>query len=68
MVVNLTPDDVVEDTLWIDLGALDLPWGEPFDAHDELTGQTFTWQGPSPYVRLDPKETPGHVLSLKKRA
>jgi starch synthase (maltosyl-transferring) len=68
VVVNLSPEHVAEDTLWIDLGALDLPWGEPFDAHDELSGQTFTWHGPSPYVRLDPAETPGHVLSLRKRA
>jgi starch synthase (maltosyl-transferring) len=66
-VVNLDPDQWHEDTLWLDLGALGLPHGEPFSAHDELTGETFTWQGPSPYVRLDPEQTPGHVLHLTMR-
>jgi starch synthase (maltosyl-transferring) len=66
-VVNLDVDNVVEDTLWIDLGALGLPWGEPIDAHDELSGQTFHWSGPEPYVRLDPVDAPGHLLHLRRR-
>ena len=65
-VVNLDPDRWHEDTLWIDLGALGLPFGEPYEARDELTGETYTWHGASPYVRLDPEHTPGHVLSLRK--
>ncbi|MBW3645876.1 MAG: alpha-1,4-glucan--maltose-1-phosphate maltosyltransferase [Actinobacteria bacterium] len=66
-VVNLDPLQWQEDTLWIDLGALGLAWDEPFEAHDELTGATWTWQGAHPYVRLDPAETPGHVLHLRAR-
>jgi len=66
-VVNLDPVAVQEDTLWIDLGALGLPWSGDIDAFDELTGQLFRWNGPNPYVRLDPAETPGHVLHLKAR-
>jgi starch synthase (maltosyl-transferring) len=45
-----------------------MPGDEPYDAHDELTGRTFTWSGHTPYVRLDPAEAPGHVLSLKRRS
>jgi starch synthase (maltosyl-transferring) len=67
-VVNLDPHGVQEDTLWLDLGALGMPGDEPYDAHDELTGRTFTWSGHTPYVRLDPAEAPGHVLSLKRRS
>jgi starch synthase (maltosyl-transferring) len=67
-VVNLDPDHVQEDTLTLDLGALGLAWGEPFEAHDELTGATWTWQGAHPYVRLDPAEQPGHVLHLRPLA
>ena len=66
-VVNLDPDHWQEDTLWIDLAVLGLPSTEPFEAHDELTGATFTWQGDHPYVRLDPAEGPGHVLHLRRR-
>ncbi|MEN3272082.1 MAG: hypothetical protein V7636_843, partial [Actinomycetota bacterium] len=66
-VVNLDPFTVREDTLWIDLGALGLPWDGDLDAYDELSGQLFTWHGPSPYVRLDPALSPGHVLHLRAR-
>ena len=65
VVVNLDPDGVHEDTLWIDLGALLIPWDHPFEAHEELTGATFVWQGPSPYVRLDPAVEPAHVFHLR---
>ena len=65
-VVNLDPETVQEDSLWIDLGALGLPWSDDIDAFDELTGQVFRWNGPNPYVRLDPAESPGHLLHLKR--
>ncbi len=64
-VVNLDPDHWQEDTLSLDLGALGLPGDEAYEAHDELTGATYTWYGPHPYVRLDPAEQPGHVLHLR---
>jgi starch synthase (maltosyl-transferring) len=63
-VVNLDPDQVHEDTLWLDLGALGLP--PTIEAHDELSGATFAWDQ-SPYVRLDPAESPAHVLHLRPR-
>jgi starch synthase (maltosyl-transferring) len=66
-VVNLDPLQWHEDTLTLDLGALGLPWDEPFDVHDELSGQNFVWLGPSPYVRLDPADTPAHILHLRAR-
>ncbi len=64
-VVNLDPDQVQEDTLSLDLAALGLAYEEAFEAHDELTGASFTWRGARPYVRLDPAEQPGHVLHLR---
>jgi starch synthase (maltosyl-transferring) len=66
-VVNLDPLQWHEDTLGLDLGALGFAADESFDAHDELTGQSFVWQGAAPYVRLDPAETPGHILHLRRR-
>ncbi|HEX5266386.1 MAG TPA: alpha-1,4-glucan--maltose-1-phosphate maltosyltransferase, partial [Acidimicrobiales bacterium] len=65
-VVNLDPLGTQETTLWIDLGYLGLPWDQPFEAFDELTGRSFTWQGPEPYVRLDPADTPAHILHLRR--
>jgi len=65
VVVNLDPYAPHDDTLSIDLEPLDLPWDEPFEAYDELTGTTYTWHGPHPYVRLDPAVQPAHVLVLR---
>jgi starch synthase (maltosyl-transferring) len=64
-VVNLDPEHRQEDTLTLDLGALGLLYDEAFEAHDELTGTTYTWQGAHPYVSLDPTEQPGHILHLR---
>jgi len=65
-VVNLDPDSWQEDTLTLDLGALGLSYDEAFEAHDELSGATFIWQGAHPYVRLDPAEQPGHIFHLRR--
>jgi starch synthase (maltosyl-transferring) len=65
IVANLDPWSTQESTLDLDLGSLGLPWDRPFEAYDELTGQSFTWQGGSPYVRLDPWYDVAHVLHLR---
>jgi starch synthase (maltosyl-transferring) len=64
MVVNLDPYAPHDDVLALDLPALGFDWGETYEAHDELTGATYTWTGPNPYVRLDP-DLPAHVLHLR---
>jgi starch synthase (maltosyl-transferring) len=63
VVVNLDPHSTQEGTLELDLGALGLPWAAPLTAFDEISGQTFPWSGPNPYVRLTPDE-PAHVIAL----
>jgi starch synthase (maltosyl-transferring) len=64
MVVNLDPATTHEANITLDLGLLGLPWDQPFDAYDELTGQSFSWQGAWQYVRLDPHQA-AHVLHLR---
>ena len=66
VVANLDPWTTHEATLHLDLPALGLPDDAPYEAHDELTGQTFAWYGRSPYVRLDPGAEPAHVLHLRR--
>ncbi len=63
-VVNLDPRVTQETTLDLDLGHLGIPWDQPYEAFDELSGQTFPWHGPRPYVRLTPDEA-AHVLHLR---
>jgi starch synthase (maltosyl-transferring) len=65
VVVNLDPHGTQETVLGLDLGAVGLPWQGPYSATDELTGDVYTWDGPDPYVRLDPWQGQvAHVLSL----
>ncbi|HUQ38967.1 MAG TPA: alpha-1,4-glucan--maltose-1-phosphate maltosyltransferase [Acidimicrobiales bacterium] len=66
-VVNLDPGSTQESTLHLDLEVLGVAAGEPFEVHDELTGDAFTWQGAHPYVRLDPWVAPAHVLGVRGR-
>ncbi|MDQ3679488.1 MAG: alpha-1,4-glucan--maltose-1-phosphate maltosyltransferase [Actinomycetota bacterium] len=63
-VVTLDPRNAQESNLSLDLGLLGLPWDQPFEVLDELSGDTFRWLGPSPYVRLEPDQT-AHILQLK---
>jgi hypothetical protein len=42
-----------------------VPWQGLFRALDELGGETYTWDGAHPYVRLDPTQGQvAHVLSF----
>ncbi len=65
VVCTLDPWNVQEATLDLDLGVIGLAWDRPFVAADELTGETYTWQGPHPYVRFDPHDRVGHILHLR---
>jgi starch synthase (maltosyl-transferring) len=66
VVVNLDPHHAHETTLDLDLGAMGLAWQGPYSATDELTGDIYAWDGPRPYVRLDPWQGQvAHILSLR---
>ena len=64
VVVSLDPHNTRECTLTLDLAHLGLAWDQPFEAYDELSLQSFTWQGSRPYVRLHPEQA-AHVLHLR---
>ncbi len=65
VVVNLDPHHAQETVLDLDLGAVGSPWQGPFEARDELTGETYMWDGNRPYVRLDPtRGQVAHVISF----
>jgi starch synthase (maltosyl-transferring) len=65
VVVNLDPHSAQETSLGLDLGAIGLPWRGPYTGLDELTGDVYVWEGPNPYVRLDPwLGQVAHVLAM----
>jgi starch synthase (maltosyl-transferring) len=65
-VVNLDPHAPQSDVLALDLGALGIDASRPFQVHDLLSDQHYTWQGPNPYVELHPGDRPGHVLRVSQ--
>jgi starch synthase (maltosyl-transferring) len=68
VVCNLEPHEVRESLVHLWMPALGLDWEVgPFEVHDELTGQSWTWHGPSNFVRLDPDVESAHVLHLRSR-
>jgi starch synthase (maltosyl-transferring) len=64
-VVNLDPHHGQSGWLALDLHALGLD-GAPFAVDDLLCGGSYEWQGPHPYVHLDPSGTPAHVLHVRR--
>jgi starch synthase (maltosyl-transferring) len=63
-VVGLDPLNPVEAVLDLDLALLGLPWDQAYEAFDELTFQSFSWWGNTPYVRLEPFQA-AHILHLR---
>ncbi len=66
-VVNLDPNHVQSGWLELDLEALGIEPGRPFQMHDLVSESRFLWQGPRNYVSLDPRRTPAHVMQLRSR-
>ena len=65
VVVNLDPHATRETVVHLDLAALGLEPHDSFLAHDELTGETWSWSQHN-YVRLDPGQEPAHVLHVRR--
>ncbi|HUC35685.1 MAG TPA: alpha-1,4-glucan--maltose-1-phosphate maltosyltransferase [Acidimicrobiales bacterium] len=64
VVVNLDPHNRQSGWVEIDLAGLGLDPASTYEAHDLLTGASYTWQGPRNFVVLDPDVVPAHILRL----
>ena len=67
VVVNLDPHHPQSGWAELELDALGLERGHPFQAHDLLSGARFLWQGPRNFVALDPQSAPAHIFRLRRR-
>ncbi len=65
VVVNLDPHGTRETTVHLDMSALGLDWHDSFVAHDEITGDEWSWSAHN-YVRLDPGHEPAHIISVRR--
>lgn len=65
VVANLNPHQMIDTWVHLDLAELDLPEGTAqFQAHDEVTGQTWQW-GADNWVRLGPDSEPVHIIAVR---
>ncbi|MEO7195537.1 MAG: alpha-1,4-glucan--maltose-1-phosphate maltosyltransferase [Pseudonocardiaceae bacterium] len=60
-VVTLDPFNTVSGTVWLDLSVLGMDPQDRFDAHDEVSGETYNW-GHSNFVQLQPWRRVVHIL------
>jgi starch synthase (maltosyl-transferring) len=64
-VINLDPHGTRETMVHLDMPALGLEWHDSFVAHDEITGEDWSWTAHN-YVRLDPGYEPAHVIAVRR--
>ncbi|MEO5534898.1 MAG: maltotransferase domain-containing protein [Pseudolysinimonas sp.] len=64
VVANLDPHAVRETIVHLDVRELGLEPGAPFDVHELITDQKWTWKE-SDFVRLDAFTEPVHILSVQ---
>jgi starch synthase (maltosyl-transferring) len=65
-VVNLDPYNQQSGWVDLDLDALQIDAGQPYQVHDLLSDQRYQWRGPRNYVQLDPQRVPAHVFRLRR--
>jgi len=67
-IVNLDPRFTQSGWLSLDASELGLAADAPFEVHDLLTGQQFTWQGGRHFILLDPAKAPAHICHVRHPA
>jgi starch synthase (maltosyl-transferring) len=67
VVVNLDPHNRHSAWIDLDLAALQLDGGRPFQVHDLLSGARHTWQNGRNFVKLDPNIVPAHLFRIRRR-
>ncbi len=63
--VTLDPLATQESLVHLDLAHLGLPADRPYPLVDLLSGERYSWNGPTGFVRLDPRLRVAHVLDLR---
>jgi starch synthase (maltosyl-transferring) len=66
-VVNLDPHHSQTGWIELDLHAIGIEDGSPYQLHDLLTDRLYLWSGPRNFVELDVAGIPAHVFSVRKQ-
>ena len=67
-VVNLDPQQTQSGWLELDPQSIGVAPDHPFQMHDMLSDQRFTWQGGRHFVVLNPRVVPAHILVVRRRS
>lgn len=67
VVVNLDLQHRQAGWVQLDLGAMGLEEGMPFQVEDALSGSRYLWQGAANYVELDPASMPAHLFRIRRK-
>jgi starch synthase (maltosyl-transferring) len=66
--VTTDPRHPQETMVHVPIHELGIDDFEAYVVHDLLTDARYVWQGVRNYVRLDPKQQPGHIFAVERRA
>jgi starch synthase (maltosyl-transferring) len=66
-IVNTDPHNAQAGWVELDLAALQLDDGRPFQVHELMSGARYTWHGARNYVQLNPHVVPGHIFRIRRR-
>jgi starch synthase (maltosyl-transferring) len=66
-IVNVDAQNTQAGWVDLDLAALALDTGRPFQVHELMSGARYTWHGPRNYVQLNPQVVPAHIFRIRRR-
>jgi starch synthase (maltosyl-transferring) len=66
-IVNLDPHHTQSGWIDLPLEHLGIDPDGPYQVHDLLADETYTWQGGHNYVELDPHRSSAHVFHIRRR-
>jgi starch synthase (maltosyl-transferring) len=66
-IVNLDPIYTQSGWLELPLDHLGIEADGPYQVHDLIDGEAYTWQGGRNYVELDPQRAPAHLFHIRRR-
>jgi starch synthase (maltosyl-transferring) len=67
VIVNLDPYHPHSGWVDLDTAMLGIRPGQPYQAHDLLSGARYLWEGQRNYVALDPAHSPAHIFRIRRR-
>jgi len=66
-IVNTDPHNTQAGWVELDLAALQLDTGRPFQVHELMSGARYTWHGARNYVQLNPHVVPAHIFRIRRK-